>query len=271
MPRSRHRTSRLEAEAWRRAADEAGRAPRDIAAEAGVQLRAVEDAIERARALHDLRGAQQQQLARAVEDHQRDVLREADRLRQTATWPPTPLVSEGSLERKRHAALLSHEKGLQSSMWAWAAIVAEYRDLTRAITDAIDRALKGGDLNLTGGARARLLDVVESLGREDRPHDPGYSVEAGVLSCGPYRILTEVSSLADPRVIAAQQRLDRLVKEVTRSEDIDALQRLHRRWEGVRGHLVDSLEDIALRRLPAGHCRWCPGAPAVRARPLSAG
>jgi hypothetical protein len=34
---------------------------------------------------------------------------------------------------------------------------------------------------------------------------------------------------------------------------------------------VDSLEDIALRRLPAGHCRWCPGAPAVRARPLSAG
>jgi hypothetical protein len=180
-------------------------------------------------------------------------------------------VPEGSLERKRQAALLSHEKGLQSSIRAWTKIVTEYLNLMTSITVAIDEALEGGNVHLAGGARSRLLDVVGSLGRGDRPENRSYSVAAGDLSCGPDRILTEVSSLDDPRAIAARRRLDRLVKDVTGWEDVDALRRLHRRWEAVRGNLVDSLEDIALRRFPAGHCKWCPGAPGVRARPLPAG
>lgn len=234
-------------------------------------MRAVEDAVERARALHDLRGAHQQQLARAVEQHQRDVLKEAKRLREMATWPPKPLVPEKSLARKRQTALLSHEKGLQSSIRAWTAIVAEHLNLMKSVTGGIDKALKGGDVDLAGGARAALLDVVESLGRGEPPPKPSYHVEAGVLSCGPNHILTEVSALDDRRAIAARRQLDRLVKGVTRWEDVESLRRLHRRWEAIRGNLVDSLEDIALRRFPAGRCRWCPGAPGVRAKPLPAG
>lgn len=243
----------------------------DIAAEAKVNVRAVEDAVGRARALHDLRGAHQQQLARAIEQHQRDLLHEADRLREMATWPPKPLVPEESLERKRRTALLSHEKGAQSSIGAWTRIVAEYRGLMESITGAIDQALEGNDVKLTGGAQLRLLDVVECLGLGEPPHNPAYSAVAGILSCGPYHILTEVSSLDDPRAIAARRQLDRLVKDVTQWEDVASLRRLHRRWEAVRGNLVDTLEDIALRRLPAGRCRWCPGAPGVRARRLPAG
>jgi hypothetical protein len=267
-PPRKHRTSRLEAEAWRRAVDEAGRAPKEIAAETGVQLRAVEDAVERARALHDLRGAHQQQLARAIEQHQRDLLHEADRLREMATWPPTPLVPEGSLERKRQTALLSHEKGLQSSIRAWTAIVAEYRNLMTSITGAIDQELEGRNWSLTGGARKHLLDVVDRLGREDRLQKRSYSIDGGVLSRGPDHILTEVSSLEDPQAIAARRQLDRLVKEVTQWEDVASLGKLHRRWEALRRNLVDSLEDISLRGLPAGRCRWCPGVPGVRARRL---
>jgi hypothetical protein len=189
-PPRKHRTSRLEAEAWRRAVDEAGRAAKEIAAEAGVQVRAVEGAIERARALHDLRGAQQQQLATAIERHQGDVLREADRLRAMATWPPQPLVPEGSLPLKRQTALLSHEKGLQSSIRAWTAIVAEYRNLMASITGGIDQALEGGNPKLTGGARLLLLDLVESFGRGERPDNLSYSAVTGDLSSGPYHILT---------------------------------------------------------------------------------
>ncbi len=270
-PRLRHRTSRLEAEAWRRAVDEAARAPRDVAAEAGVQLRAVEDAIERARALHDLRGAQQQRLATAIEDHQRDVLREADRLRQMATWPPKPLVPVDSLGRKRQTALLSHEKGLRSSIRAWTDIVADYANLMATITAAIDQELEGRNWSLTGGARKHLLDVVDRLGRGDRLRKRSYSIDAGVLSCGGDHILTEVSSLEDPRAIAAGRQLDRLVKDVTQWEDVASLHKLHRRCEVVRGNLVDALEDIALRRLPAGRCKWCPGATGVRSRRLPAG
>jgi hypothetical protein len=268
---SRHRTSRAEAEGWRRLVDEAGESPELIAVQAGVRPRVVQDGVERARALHDLRLAQQQQLAKAMESHQRDVLAEADRLRKAASWPPTSLVPEGSLARKKQTALLSHEKGLQSSIRAWTAIAAEHLKLLKSITDGIDEALTGSDLNLTGGARARLLDVVKSLGRGARPHDPGYSVETGVLSCGPYHILTEVSSLDDRRAIAARRQLDRLVKDVAQWDEVESLRKLHRRWETVRGNLVDSLEDIALRGLPAGRCRWCPGAPGVRARPLPGG
>jgi hypothetical protein len=266
----RHRTSRLEAEAWRQAVDEAGRAPKDLAAEVKVKIRAVEDAVERARALHDLRGAHQQQLARAVDQHRLDVLKEAERLREMATWPPRPLVPEGSLDRKRQAALLSHEKGVQSSIGAWTRIVADYVSLMKSITGAIDQALEGNDLKLTGGAQLRLLDVVGCLGRGEPPPKPSYSAVAGILSCGPYHILTEVSSLDDPRAIATRKRLDRLVKDLSQREDVDALRKLHRRWETVRDNLVDSLEDIALRGLPAGRCRWCPGAPGVRARRLPA-
>jgi hypothetical protein len=265
----RHRTSKLEAEAWRQAVDEAGRAPKDIAAEAKVNVRAVEDAVERARALHDLRGAHQQQLAKAVDQHRLDVLKEAERLREMATWPPKPLVPEESFERKRQTALLTHEKGLQSSIRAWTAIVAEHRNLIASITGAIDQAVEGGNPKLTGGAQVRLLSVVESLGRGDPPDNPEYSAVAGDLSSGPYHILTEVSSLDDPRAIAARRQLDRLVKDVTHWEDVASLRRLHGRWEAVRGNLVDTLEDIALRRLPAGRCRWCPGVPGVRARPLT--
>ena len=188
-----------------------------------------------------------------------------------ATWPPPPLVPEGSLERKKQNALLSHEKGLQSSIRAWTGIVAEYVNLMASITGAIDQAVEGGDVTLTGGMRSRLPDVVGSLGRGEPPDNPKYSVAAGVLTCGIYHLLTEVSSLDDQRVISARRRLDRLVKDVTHWEDVASLRRLHRRWEAVRGDLVDFLEDIALRRLPAGRCRWCPGAPGVRARPLPAG
>jgi hypothetical protein len=180
------------------------------------------------------------------------------------------LVPGGSLERKRHAALLRHEKGLQSSIRAWTAIVAEYRNLMASITYDIDQTVKEGNPKLTGGAQLRLLSVVESLGRGERPDDLSYSVAAGELSCGAYHILTEVSSLDDQRAIAARRRLDRLVKDVTQWEDVDALRKLHRRGETVGRDLVDSLEDIALRGFPAGGCRWCPGAPGVRARRLSA-
>jgi hypothetical protein len=269
-PPRKHRTSRLEAEAWRRAVDEAGRAPKEIAAETGVQLRAVEDAVERARALHDLRGAHQQQLARAIEQHQRDLLHEADRLREMATWPPKPLVPEESLPRKRLTALLSHEKGLQSSIRAWTAIVVDYANLMASITAAIDQELEGRNWSLTGGAREHLLDVVGRLGRGDRPQNRSYAVDAGALTCGPYRILTGVSSLDDPQAIAARRQLDRLVKDVIQWDDVASLRKLHRRWDVVRGNLVDSLEDISLRGLPAGRCRWCPGAPGVRARRLPA-
>jgi hypothetical protein len=234
-------------------------------------VRAVEDAVERARALHDLRGAHQQRLARAIEQHQRDVLKEAGRLQDMATWPPTSPVPEGSLARKKQTALLSHEKGLQSSIRAWTAIVAEYRNLMASIIGAIDQALEGGDLNLTGGARARLLDVVTSLGREARPDNLSYSVVDGVLTWDRSVILTEVSSLNDRRALAARVQLDRLVKDVAQWDEVESLRRLHRRWEAVRHNLVDSLEDIALRGLPAGRCRWCPGAPGVRARRPPAG
>src|ERR1039458_7495168 len=206
-PPPKHRTSRLEAEGWRRAVDEAGRAPKDVASEAKVEVRAFEDAVERARSLLDLRGAHQQQLARAIEQHQRDLLHEADRLREMATWPPTPLVPEGSLERKRQTALLSHEKGLQSSIRAWTAIVAEYRNLMTSITGAIDQELEGRTWSLTGGARKHLLDVVDRLGREDRLQKRSYSIDGGVLSRGPDHILTEVSSLEDPQAIAASTQL----------------------------------------------------------------
>jgi hypothetical protein len=269
-PPPRHRTSRLEAEAWRRAVDEAGRAPKDVAAEAGVQLRALEHAVERARALDDLRGAHQQRLARAIEQHQRDVLKEAARLQEMAIWPPTSPVPQGSLARKKQTALLSHEKGLQSSIRVWTAVVAEYLKLLASITDAVDQALGGGDLNLTGGARVRVLDVVGCLGRGEPPPNPSYSAVAGILSCGPYYILTEVSSLDQPRAIAARKQLNRLVKDVIQWDDVASLRKLHRRWDVVRGNLVDSLEDISLRGLPAGRCRWCPGAPGVRARRLPA-
>ena len=264
----RHRTSRLEAEAWRQAVDEAGRTPKDIGAEAKVQVRAVEDAIERARALHDLRGAQQQQLARTLDQHQRDVLKEAERLREMATWPPIALVPEESLARKRQTALTSHEKELQSPIRAWTSIVVEHANLMASITAAVDQELEGRNWGLTGGARASLLDVVKSLGRGEHPYKPSYHVEAGVLSCGPNHVLTEVSGLDDPRAIAARRQLDRLVKELSQWDDVKSLRKLHQRWEAVRGNLVDSLEDIALRGLPAGRCRWCPGAPGVRARPL---
>jgi hypothetical protein len=267
----RHRTSRLEAEAWRRLVDEAGERPELIAAQAGVRPPVVQDGIERARALHDLRLAQQQQLAKAMESHQRDVLAEADRLRKAAGWPPTSLVPEESLARKKQTALLSHEKGLQSSIQAWTRIVAEYRNLMESITGAIDQELEGRNWSLTGGARKHLLDVVGRLGRGDRLQKRSYSVDVGVLSCGPDHILTEVSSLDDPRAMAARRQLDRLVKDVTQWEDVASLRRLHRRWEAVRGNLVGSLEDIALRGLPAGRCRWCPGAPAVRAKQISGG
>jgi hypothetical protein len=233
-------------------------------------VRAVDDAIERARALHDLRGAHQQQLARAVDQHRLDVLKEAERLREMATWPPKPLVPEESLELKRQTALLSHEKGVQSSIGAWTSIVAKYLKLMALITAAIDQELEGRDWSLTGGAREDLLDVVGRLGRGDRPQKRLYSVVVGDLTCGLYHILNEVSLLDDPRAIAARRQLDRLVKDVTQWEDVDSLRRLHGEWEGVRGKLVDTLEDIALRRLPAGRCRWCPGAPGVRARRLPA-
>jgi hypothetical protein len=243
----------------------------DIAAEAKVNVRAVEDAVERARALHDLRGAHQQQLAKAVDQHRRDVLKEAGSLREMATWPPKPLVPEESLPRKRLTALLSHEKGLQSSIRAWTVIVAEYRNLMESLTGGIDLALEGSDVNLTDGARVLLLDVVASLGRGKSPPEPSYHVETGVLICGGNHILTEVSGLGDPRAIAAGRQLDRLVKDVTQWEDVASLRKLHRRWEALRRNLVDSLEDITLRGLPAGRCRWCPGAPGVRAKPLPAG
>jgi hypothetical protein len=180
------------------------------------------------------------------------------------------LVPEGSLPRKRQTALLSHEKGLQSSIRAWTAIVGEYRNLMASITGDIDRAVEGGNPKLTGGAQLWLLSVVESLGRGEPPHNSEYSAVAGDFCCGPHQILAEVSSPDQPRAIAARRQLDRLVKDVTQWDDVASLRRLHRRWEAVRGNLVDSLEDIALRRLPAGRCRWCPGAPGIRARRLPA-
>ena len=234
-------------------------------------MRAVQEALERARALNDIRVAQQQQLTKAMEAHQRDMLAEAARLRKAAAWPPVPLVPEGSLERKRQTALVSHEKRLQSSVRAWTGIVAEHTGLWKAIMDNVDRSLKGDPLEVIGGARILLIDVVKRVGRGEARPALDYTIEVGTLRCRGWGILDQVSGMEDARVTSARRRLERMAKTVSELEEVKELKKLHRRWETISSNLVDALEDLALRRLTAGRCQWCPGAPGVRARPLPAG
>lgn len=181
-------------------------------------------------------------------------------------------TSVSGLKRKKQNALLSHEKGLQSSIRAWTVIVVEYMNVMASLSSGIDRALEGSDLSLIGGARAALLDVVKQPWSRRASRQAFVPFEAGVLpqlwpQPHPHRGI----GVDDRRAIVARRQLHRLVKDLSQWEDVDALRRLHRRWGAVRVPLVDSLEDIALCGLPAGRCRWCPGAPGVRVRPLPAG
>lgn len=138
-----------------------------------------------------------------------------------------------------------------------------------SITADIDHAVQQSAATLTGGgARLQLLDVAAEVGRGEAVPRMTYSVTGGVLSAGPNKILSAVSSLDDARARIARHTLESLVKDVSQGDDVQALRKLHRRWEAARRNLVDALEDIALRRLPAGRCRWCPGTPAIRLRSL---
>jgi len=259
----RRRTTPQQVTEWRRLVDEEGWTIKAVAEKFQVQARTIRLALDRDTARSDFRVAQRERLRGAIEAHDRDLLREADRLRRAATWHPYSLVPQDSLDRKRQQALVAHLKrlNLQGSLNRWERLVRRYHRAVADLEEKIREEVKASAALSTEGGVSRLMSDANTIVRGGQPMSFGYRVEGRMLRYGATDILDDVDSTDEPRAKRACAESERLAKELAGWEELSGLRSMYLEWEDLHKKLVGAMEDITLRQLVPGRCNWCPGEP----------
>ena len=249
---------------------ERGEALAVVARRAGVDRRTVRDHVARARDERELREVRRQLFVGAAQAHQQELLGlaasleallsvSAHSLRESLEMTPPWLRSAG----KVYQALLRHTtgSGLPSSLSRWSAAATRYEALVSRLAGRLGTEIVSSGLDLEGAVHHLLRAATHCVSVAELPADElPWRVEGGELRKGAVRLLGEVASLGDTRVVAAQEQYTRLWDTLRTSDEVAELCALRTSAGPIRERLADQLEDIRLRRyLGPGTCRWCPG------------
>lgn len=245
---------------------EGGKGITEIARAASHDIRTVKRHIEVSRDERQLTQVTHDFLLGRLQQHQKDLLDEVQRLRRAvARRPPRPVEPNEPHELKIHEALKEHVKRLRlrSVLESYIHAVMEYEKAR----DGVNKKLSEAEAGLVSRLQEKLRyswtpSVVETLehgaplrGSSARPYlENKESSGTYRPSWGEYSLTSFPVSEAGMRTIFEAHRKLLALAEAYVPIFEDHLKMLRERAT----QLIDELDVLALRRLVPGRCRYCP-------------
>lgn len=244
-------------EAWLRRLAE-GSSLAAVARDAGVQQRTVKRHAEAARQRREVSLARHAVLVKAIEGHQRDLLKAVARWRRALDQPLTG--GPGLPSEPIDVALRAHVPATRSEIMALKSATEAYGQALTALTlrlaDAIARRSPPWSPGMQAIA-ALLEGSAAGAGVEKFP--VGVEGQPPYLRWGAFGIATELPvPLAASAREAGTAQYRALVADAMTWSEYQALRECGQDVTKARRRLDSLLEEVQLRHLVPGDCRYCP-------------